>query len=64
MAIVRWEVSEITKEWDGHTCEVKAIVISAHKFLFNEFTLFSATKEMKIGEEFQHTKYTKYIDQL
>lgn len=53
MAVIRWEVFEITKEWDGETCEFKAVVISVHKFLFDGVVYFSATKEMKIGQEFQ-----------
>lgn len=53
MAVIRFEVVNITKEWDGDYCELEAKVVSVHSQLFLPLTLFCAKKEMKIGEEFQ-----------
>lgn len=53
MAVIRFEVVNITKEWDGEMCELEAKVVSNHKQLFLPLTLFCAKKEVKIGEEFQ-----------
>lgn len=53
MAVIKYKVVEIIDEWDGHTCEVKAKVISGHEFLFPDFLIFSAGYELKVDQEFQ-----------
>lgn len=60
MAIVKYKVTDITKEFDGNTCEFKADVVSTHKvfkWLFPSDVLFSAEKEVKIGYEFQNNGF-------
>ncbi len=53
MAVIRFEVTKITKPFDGESCEFEAKVVSVHTYLFPAVNLFSAKKEMKIGQEFQ-----------
>ena len=61
MAVIKYKVTEVTKEFDGNTCEVLAEVISVHKnFIIGVFT-FSAQKDLKKDEEFQQTKEIKIV---
>lgn len=53
MAIFRYECTNIIKEFDGVECIFEGKVISVHSRLFPSVLLFSAQKEMKIGEKFQ-----------
>lgn len=45
MAVIKYKVIEIAKEFDGNTCEVLAEVISVHKNFINGVFTFSAQKE-------------------
>ena len=56
MAVIRYKVIEVTKEFDGSTCEVLAEVISVHNNFMSGVFTFSAKKELKKDEEFQQTK--------
>lgn len=53
MAVIRFEVVNIVKKFDGCYCELEAKCISVHKDMFKPLTVFCAKKEMSIGEEFQ-----------
>ena len=59
MAILRFEVTNITREWDGSSCEVESKLISTHKSifpgLFNQISMIN----LEIGQEFQETNKTK-----
>ena len=60
MAVIKYKVIELRKEFDGNTCEVLAEVISVHKNFMKGIFTFSAQKELKKDEEFQQTKRNKY----
>jgi len=53
MAVLRFEVTNITREWDGSSCEVESKLISVHKDIFpNIFKQFSMVN-LIVGQEFQ-----------
>ena len=56
MALIKYKVIEVTKKFDGNTCEVLAELISVRKNFILGFFTFSAQKELKKDEKFQQTK--------
>ena len=53
MAVLRFEVTKIIKEFDGKTCEVESKLISVHKDLFGGVYQQTSKRPLKVGEEFQ-----------
>ena len=59
MAILRFEVTKITREWDGSSCEVESKLISVHKDMFpNHIFKQISMINLQIGQEFQETNKT------
>jgi hypothetical protein len=56
MAILRFEVIKITRDWDGSSCEVESKLISVHKDMFpNDIFQQISMINLQIGQEFQET---------
>lgn len=53
MAVLRFEVTKIIKEFDGNTCEVESKLISVHKDMLPGTYEQISNKPLNIGEEFQ-----------
>lgn len=63
MAVIKYQCTNIIKEFDGIECMFEGKVISTHVSLFPSVLLFSAQKEMKIGEKFQdNSLITRHTD--
>ncbi len=58
MAILRFEVTKITREWDGSSCEVESKLISSHKSVFPGIFKQISMINLQIGQEFQETNKT------
>lgn len=59
MAVLRYKVVEILKEFDGEICEVRGELVSVHKNYFTGTQDFIAEIDLKIGQEFQQTSIIK-----
>lgn len=60
MAVLRFEVTKIIREWDGSSCEIESKLISVQKdmflnSLFNQISMIN----LQVGQEFQETNKTK-----
>ncbi len=60
MAILKFEVTKITREWDGSSCEVESKLISVHRDVFqNQRFQQISMINLQVGQEFQETNKTK-----
>ena len=53
MAILRFEVTKVIKEFNGNTCEVESKLISAHSAVFTGTFEQISKRPLIVGEEFQ-----------
>lgn len=59
MAILRFEVTKITREWDGSSCEVESKLISVQKDMFpNHIFKQISMINLQVGQEFQESNKT------
>ena len=57
MAILRFEVVNITREWDGSSCDIESKLISVQRDMFPGLFKQISMVNLKIGDEFQeHNK--------
>jgi len=55
MAILKFEVTKITREWDGSSCEIESKLISVHKDFFPSLFKQISMVNLQVGQEFQET---------
>lgn len=55
MAILRFEVIKIIREWDGSSCEVESKLTSVHKDFFPGLFKQISMVNLQVGQEFHET---------